>query len=183
MGEDAAGELVRHLVERSGAEVVGGNQGKDSRSGIGSAVHVADVNFVERRFADAEYERAFFFEADVGGALDEMGGDSVGNASERSDAAGQHDHRVGRIGAAGDVGADIGVGLLLDFAGGTASKNLADEIVAAGDFEFFRHDAQRAVGGDEVDGFDAVVAVHGEQELAQKDCAAGASGRNGQVLR
>jgi hypothetical protein len=174
---------VRHLIERCRTEVVGGNQRKDRGSGIGGAVHVADVNFVERGFADTEHQRTFFFEADIGGALDEVGRNAVGDASQRADAARQDDHRVGRVGAAGNVGADIGVGLLLNFAGGAAPEELSDEVVAAAEAKLFSHDAQRAVGGNEVDGFSALIAVHSEHELTEKDCAAGAGGRDGQVLR
>jgi len=183
VGEDAAREFVGHLVERDGAEVVRGNERKDGGPGVGGAVHVADVNFVERRLADTEHERTFFFEANVGGAFDQMRSNAVGNARQGSDTAGQHDHRIGRIRTAGDVGADIGVGLLMNFARGTASEDLADEIVAAGDFEFFCHYAERTVGGDEVDGLDTVVAIDGEQQLAKEDCAAGSGGGDGQVLR
>ena len=183
MGEDAASELVGHLVERGGVEVVGGDEREDGRSGVGGAVHVADVNFVERGFTDAEHERTIFFEANVGGALNEMPGNAVSNTGKRAHAAGQHDHRIGGIRAAGDVGPDIGVGLLLDFARAAVSENLADEVIASAQAKFLRHDAQRAVGGDEVDGLNAVVAIHGEQKVAQKDCTARAGGGDGQIGR
>ena len=185
MGEDAAGELVGHLVERGWAEVVGGDERKDGRSGVGGAVHVADVNFVERGFADREHKRTLFFEANVGGTLDQVRGDAIGNAGERADATGEHDHRVGGIRAAGDVGTDICVGLLMNLARQRrfASENLADEVVAAFEAKFFGHDAQRAVGCDEVDGLNAVVAINGEQEMAQEDCTACAGGDDGQIVR
>ena len=88
VGKNAARELMRHLVERCRAEVVGGNERKDSRSGVGGAVHVVDVNFVERSFADAEHQRALLFEANVGGTLDQARSDAVGYTCERTDAAG-----------------------------------------------------------------------------------------------
>jgi len=116
VSENAAGELVGHLIEGGGAEVVGGDEREDGRSGVGGAVHVADVNFVERRFANAENELAFFFEANVSGTLSQMRRDAIGDSRERTDAAGQNDHRVGRVRAAGDVGTDVGIGLLLNFA-------------------------------------------------------------------
>jgi len=134
VGEDAAGELVGHLVERCRAEVVGGDEREDSRSGVGGAVHVANVNFIERGFANTEHERTFLFEANIGGALDQVRGNAVGNAGKRAHAARQDNHRVGGIGTAGDVGSDVGIRVLLNFAGGAASENLADEIAAAGDF-------------------------------------------------
>ncbi len=98
------------------------------------------------------------------------------------DAAWNDDHGVGGIGTAGNVGADVGVGLRMNFAGG-ASEDLGDQVAAAAQSEFFGDHAQRAVGGDEVDGLDAFVAVHGEQQVAEKERAAGAGGRDGQVLR
>jgi len=182
VGEDAAGEFVGHLVERGRTKIVRRDERKDGRTGIGGAVQVANVNFVERGFADAEHQRAFFFEANVGGALDQMRRDAIGNASQRAHAAGQDDHGVAGIGTAGDVGADIGVGLLANFAGLTPEQ-LLDHVVAAAEFEFFSHDAQGAVRGDKVDGCDARIALDGKQQAAHEDCAAGAGGGDAQVLR
>ena len=45
----------------------------------------------------------------------------------------------------------------MNLAGGLA-QNLADQVAAAAEAEFFGHDAQGAVGGDEVHGMDARVA-------------------------
>src|SRR6185437_7344145 len=92
--EHAAGELVRHLVERGGKEVVRGDERKDGRSRVGRAIHIADVDLVERSFANAEHELTLFLEADVGGALDQVRSNAIGNAGERTDAARQHDHRL-----------------------------------------------------------------------------------------
>ena len=74
------------------------------------------MDFVERRLANTKHQRAVLFQADIGGAFDQLGRDAVGNAGQRAHAARDHDHGVGGIRAAGDVGADIGIGLLLDFA-------------------------------------------------------------------
>lgn len=144
MSEHAAGELVRHLIESGRAEIVGRYERKDGRSGIGGPVHVANVNFVERRLTDAKHQRALFFEADIGSALDEMRSNAVGYTGKRADAAGQNDHGVSRIGTAGDVGPDIGVRLLMNFAR-CLTEQLADEVVTAAEFEFFGQDAKRAV--------------------------------------
>ena len=165
-----------------GEIVQGGDEGEDGRAGVGGPVHVADVDFVERGFADAEHQRALLFEANVGGTLDEMAGVAVGDAGQGSDAARQDDHSVGGIGAAGDVGSDVGIGLLVDFAGSVAEHAL-DEFVAAGEGEFFGQDAQGAVRGDEVDGLNALVALDCQQELLEKQRSAGAGGGDGQVLR
>ena len=43
-----------------------------------------------------------------------------------------------------------------------------DEVVASADFEFFGHDAEAAVGSDEVDGLNASVSFKGEQEVFEK---------------
>ncbi len=116
MGKNAAGKLVRHLIERGRPKIVGEDERKDSRSSVSGAVHVANMDFVERRFADAKNQRTLFFEAHVGGALNQVGSAAVGNAGQSSDAARNDDHRVGRIGTAGNVGADVGIRLLLNFA-------------------------------------------------------------------
>lgn len=52
MRQDAAGELVRQLVKRGGTEIVGGDERKDGRPRICCPVHVANVNFRERGFAN-----------------------------------------------------------------------------------------------------------------------------------
>src|SRR6185437_17023028 len=77
--EHAADELARHLVERGGKEVVRGDEGKDGRSRIGRAIHVADVDLIERSFANAEHKLTLFLEANVGGALNQVRSDAVGN--------------------------------------------------------------------------------------------------------
>jgi len=54
---------------------------------------------------------------------------------------------------------------------------------SAFDFEFFRQHAESAVGGDEVDAVNVRLAFDGEQEMAQKNRAAGAGSRDRQILR
>ncbi len=182
VGENTAGELVCHLVEGGRTEVVGRDQGKDGGPGVGRSVHVAEMNFVERRFADAQHQLTFFFQADVGGALDEVRSDAVGNAGQGTDAARHHDHGIGWIRAAGDIGAYIRVGLLVNFAGCVTEK-MGDEVVATAQTKFFGHHAQSAVGSDEVRALNASVAVDGQQQMAQEYRSAGAGGGDGQVLR
>ena len=53
----------------------------------------------------------------------------------------------------------------MDFLG-VGAEELADQVGAAGEFEFFGHDAESAVGGDEVDGADAGVLFDGAEEFA-----------------
>ena len=72
MSEDAVDELTCHLGCVLGVVVEGGDYGEDGGSRVGGELHVAKVDAVEGRFADAEDKRATFFETDVGGALDEV---------------------------------------------------------------------------------------------------------------
>ena len=181
MCQDAAGKFMRHLVERGWKEVVGRDERKDGRACVSRPIHVADVDFVQWSFADAKHQRTFLLQANVGGSLDEMRSDSIGDASQGSDTARQHDHSFGGIRAAGNVGADIRVGLLLNFAG-SGSEQLLDKVVAAAEVEFFGHHSQGAVGRDEVDSVDALVALDDLQQLAEKNCATGASRSDGQVF-
>src|SRR5258705_9604360 len=63
------------------------------------------------------------------------------------------------------------------------TQNLADEVAAAAQAELLSHDAQGAVRGDEVDGLDALIAFHRQQQLSQEDGTAGPGSGDGQVLR
>ena len=181
VGKDAVGELAGHFVEAVGVVVEGGDEGVDGGSGIGGAVHVPDMDFIERGLANAEDQRTLFFEADVGGAFDELGGDPIGDAGQGADAAREHDHGVAGIGAAGNVGADVGVGLQVDFFGGLAEQ-LLREVRAALEFKFFGHDADCAVRCDEVGGSDAGILFDYAQEFAEEQRATGSGGGDGQIL-
>ena len=186
MGQHAVGELARHDFDAGGTVVQGRDQRKDGRTGVGGPVHVADVNLVERGFADAQHERALLLDTDVGSALDQLRGDAVSDAGESSDAAREDNHSVGGIGTAGHVSADVSIGLLVDLARGLAqvvSQNLADEVATPAKGELLGHDPQGAVGGNEINHFYSWVTFHGEQELAQKKGAAGAGSGDSEVLR
>lgn len=102
------GGVLRMVVE-------GGDAGVDDGASLGGGGHVADVDEVERRFADAEYEGAALLEADVGGTLDEVLCEAVTDAGECAHGAGKDDHAVGWVGAAGDGGADVFVGEEMNF--------------------------------------------------------------------
>ena len=129
--------------------VEGGDGGEDGGAGVGGKLHVAEVDAVEGCFADAEDEAAVFFEADIGGALDEIGGEAVGDGGEGAHGAGKDDHGVGGVAAAGDVGADVGFGVVLEFGAGGAEEFFG-EVVAAAEVKFFGEDAEGVFGGDEV---------------------------------
>ena len=104
----------------------------------------------------------FSFRRDVGGSFDKAGGDSVGNAGQGANAAWDDDHRVCGIRAAGHIGADIAIGLLLDFLR-LAAQKLRDEPGTALHIEFFGQDAKAALGSDEVDGLNSIVTFEQEQ--------------------
>ena len=68
---------------------------------------------------------------------------ALGDAPERSHAAGDDDHRVGRVGAAGNIGADIAVRLRVNFARGSA-ENLADQVAAPAQVKLLGHEPAMA---------------------------------------
>lgn len=144
------------------------------------------MNFVEGSLTDTKHKRPLFFKADVGSALDQMRGIAVGNAGERSGAARDGDHGIGGIGTAGYIGADIGVGLELNLsrkAFARRTQNLADEVGAAFDVEFFGKHAEGAIGSDEVDGLNALFCGGGEKKMLEKNRTARAGGGDGEILR
>ena len=130
------------------------------------------MDAVEWCLADAEDEGAVFLEADVGGAVDEVLCEPVGDGREGAHGAGEDDHRVGGIAAAGDIGSDVGFGVLLEFGAGSAEEFFG-EVVAAAEVKLFGEDAEGAVGGDEVDFGDAGVGGEGAEDLGGVDAAAG----------
>ena len=75
MREDSVDELADHVFGALRVVVEGGDDGEDGGAGVGGELHVAEVDAVEWRLADAEDEGAVFFEADVGGALNEVRGE------------------------------------------------------------------------------------------------------------
>ena len=66
---------------------------------------------------------------------------------------------------------------------GGSTQNLGDEVGPAFEVQFFGHNAQGAVGRDEIYRLNALVAIDGEQKVAKKDCSTCAGSRNSQVLR
>ena len=180
MSENTGGELAREVVESLRLVVERRDERVDGGSGVGTAVHVSNMNLVKRSFANAKHKGTSLLKADIGRALDQVAGDAVGNPGQSSDAARNDDHGVAGIGAAGNVGADIVVGLHVDLARSVAEK-LANEIAAALQAKLFCHDAQGAVGSDEIDGLDAIVLVDSGQKFAQEEGTAGAGRGHGQV--
>ena len=140
------------------------------------------MDAVEGGFADAEDEGAVLFETDVGGAVDEVLREAVGDGGQGAHGAGKDDHGVGRVAAAGDVGADVGFGVLLELGAGCAEE-LFGEVVAAAQVQLFGEDAEGAVGGYEVDLCDALVGGEGAQDLGGVDAAAGSRDGQGDAAR
>jgi hypothetical protein len=182
VGQDAVDEVAGHVFGGLGVVVEGGDGGEDGGSGVGGELHVAEMDAVEWGLADAEDERAIFFEADVGGAVDEVLREAVGDRGESTHGAGKDDHDVGGVAAAGDVGSDVGVGVLLDFGGGSAEEFFY-EPVAATEMKFFCEDAEGVFADDEVDLRDAVVVNGGPEEFGCVDGAAGSGDGEGEVAR
>lgn len=65
-------EVARHLGGGLGLVVERGDGGEYSGAGVGGELHIAQVDAIERRLANAEDERAALLEADVCGAMDEV---------------------------------------------------------------------------------------------------------------
>ena len=53
VGEDAVGEFMRHLIQARGMVIERGYERKNGSARIGRERHVAKVNFIERRLAQA----------------------------------------------------------------------------------------------------------------------------------
>lgn len=115
MSEDSADVLVRHFCDALRLVVERGDDGEDRGSGVGCELHVAQMDAIERCLANTEDERTALLEGDVGGAMDEVGGEAIGDCCESSHGAGKDDHGGSRVAAAGDAGSDVGVGVLVNF--------------------------------------------------------------------
>ena len=174
-------ELARHLVRVHRLVVESRNHREDCRSRVRGQAHVADVDFVERSFAQAQDEGAALLEADVGGTLDEVAGEAVRDSGERAHAAGHDDHAGGGVAAAGDGGSDVVFGVLRNFRGGLTEKFFC-EIGAARDAQLFGEDAEGVFRGDEMDAGDPVVGVEGAKQHLAEDDAAGSGKRYGEVF-
>jgi hypothetical protein len=170
--EDAVDEVAGHVFGGLGVVVEGGDCGEDGGTGVGCELHVAEVDAVEGGLADAEDQGAIFFEADVGGALDEVCGQAVGDGGQGAHGAGQDDHGRGGVAAAGDVGAYVGFGVPLDL-GGCGAEEFLYEVIAAAEVELFGEDAESILADDEIDFGDAIVLGDCAKELGGVDAAAG----------
>ena len=119
--------------------------------------------------------RRRLLEANVGGALDEVGCHAIGNAGQRAHGAGQDNHSVGGSAAAGDAGPDVCLRVLdnLGVRAVVGAEEFLCECVASAELHLFGEDAQRCLAGDEVYIGDARVGVEGAQHLGGKYGTAG----------
>lgn len=173
MCEDAVDELPRHLRCASWVIVERGDGRKDSGSGLGCQLHIAQMDAIEWSLAHAQDKRAALFEADIGGAMDEVAGEAVGDGGERPHGAGKHDHCADGVASTGDTGADVGIGVLAELIARCAEQFFC-KIVAAVQLKFFCEDAQRAFGRNEVNARDTIVRSENTQHLGGIDAPAGA---------
>ena len=141
MLQDAVDEVAGDVLDGLRMVVEGGNNRINRCTGFSDGGHVANVNEVEGGFADAEDERAALLEADIGGALDKVGGKAVRDAGESAHRTGKNDHRGDGAGTAGDGCADIFMREVLDFFRRVAEK-VFGEIVFCSQAVFFRKHSQ-----------------------------------------
>ncbi len=174
--------VARDVFDAFGVVVEGGDDGEDGGAGFSDGGHVAQVDEVEWGLADAEDEAAALFEANVGGALDEVLGEAVGDAAEGAHGAGKDDHGRDGIRTGGDGGADILVGEEGDPVRGVADE-FFHETGTARDAGFFGQDAERAGRDDEVDTVDAGVVFKRAEHLDGEYRTAGAGDRENDVRR
>jgi len=173
-------EVAGHLGCVLGMIVESGNRGKYSRAGVGGELHVAQMNSIEGSLSHAKDERAALLEAYIGGAVDEIGCQTIRDGGEGSHGAGKNDHGLGGVASTGYAGSDVGVDVPVKL-GAWESEEFFGEIVAAGEGKLFGEDAQRAFGCDEVNTGDAVVGGEGAQHLRGIDAAAGSGDGEGDV--
>ena len=76
LGEDAVGELFDEIVDFFRAVVEGWHGGHYGGACVVDANHVFEVNAVQRGLAEAEDQRATFFQADVRGSCEQVVRDS-----------------------------------------------------------------------------------------------------------
>ena len=162
VGEDAAYELAGEFGGVDGFQVEGGDDREDGGTGFGGQRHIAQVDAVEGRFAYAEDEGTALFECDVSGAGNEWISEAEGDGGECTHGAWEDDHAAGRMAAAGDGRADVGVGVLDGFDWLCAEK-FFQEVDTTGDVEFFGEDAEGVFACDEVDTGDSGVGLEGAE--------------------
>ncbi len=180
--EHAVDVVARDVFNAFRVVVERGDDGEDGGAGLGDSGHVAQVNEVERGFADAEYEAAAFLQADVGGALDKVLGQAVGDAAQGSHGAGKDDHGGDGVGTRSDRRADVLMRQQRDAICGVAEE-LFHKAGATGYANLFGEDTKSAGRDDEVNAVDAVVVFEGAKHLDGEYRTAGACHREDDIGR
>jgi len=139
------------------------------------------MDLIQRSLADAQHQRAFLLQADIRGPFNQVRAGTVGDPSERTHAAGDNHHGVSRIRTTRDIRSDVHITLFMNFTA-RGADDLTDDPAASAKIEFLGQYSKSAVGGDEVHSLNSAVALDRQQQLFEEQGAAGARGRNGQVL-
>ena len=71
--------------------VEGNGDGDDDGAILRELEHILEVDGIERGFAGSDDEFKFFFKSNIGGAFEEVGRDTMVNASECSHTTGDDD--------------------------------------------------------------------------------------------
>ena len=175
MGKYAVDVVTGNVFNRLRVIVKRGNHREDGGPGLGYGGHVAQVDQVQGRLADAQHQAAALLQADIGGAFDQVPGRAVRDSGQRAHRAGEHDHSSGRVGAAGDGGSDVLMFQQMDLAGAIAGEEQpVEQAAAAGTAGLLGQHAQGAGGDHELDALDARVVFQGAEQLHGEDGAAGA---------
>ncbi len=82
--------------------------------------------------------------------------------------------------AAGDGGADVGIGELEGLCRG-CTEQLFEQIRTAGEIQLFSHHAERVFGCDEVNAANPIIGLQGAQQFAAEDGTRGAGHCDGQL--
>ena len=91
------------------------------------------VHAIERSFAQAEDQRAALFQANVGGAREQIFAGAIGNRSERARGAWDNDHAVHGVAAGSDGCADVAVGEQFGFLRARAAEKRGKLLRVGGD--------------------------------------------------
>ena len=129
-----------------------------------------------------KYQGPPLFQAHIRRALDQLVRRTVGDTRESAHAARQDNHGIDRVRSAGDVGADVGIILLLNLCR-IAAQQLGDQFVASADAQLFRHHPQSTVGEDHIDRTDPLVAIEYVEQVPDEEGAAGAGDGDGQIAK
>jgi len=147
-GDDGVGEFFDGL----GFVVPGGGGGEDSGAGFGEGGEVAEHDDVHRHLAGDENEVSALFQADVGGAGEEVVADAVGDAAGAAHATGDDDHAVVAEGAGGGRGEVVFGVQEFDLRVVLAKPVLGREILPFGsDAEFSGSDLDGLLAEDQID--------------------------------